>query len=142
MRRYKKYFINAIGDNFPDNFKNIINDTDNHYIIISKDTEFAITSSNPIDKRLDFCAYFLALIISLDQLELPYEWIRMICLEITTEYVRPKSKLHLFLKRLPPKLANTWLSFVLLKWLQNKISNNPNQNGFIANIITDKNETY
>ena len=142
MRRYKKHFIDAIGHHFPDDFKSLINDIDNHYLIISKDTEFAITSSNPIDKRLDFCAYFLSLIISLDQLGLPYERIRLICLEITTEYVRPKSRLQIFLKRLPPKMTNTWFSSVLLKWLHNKISKNSNQDGFIANIITDRNDTF
>ena len=71
MSRYKKYFINAIREHFPDSFIDIINDSDNHYLAISKDTEFAKTSSNPIDKRLDFCTYFLALIISLDKLGLP-----------------------------------------------------------------------
>jgi hypothetical protein len=107
MRHYKQYFIESIRQHFPSNFKNIIDDIDNHYITISNDTAFAITSSNPIDKRLDFCAYFLALIISLDRWELPYERIRLICLKITTEYVKPENRLQLFLKRLPPKLANT-----------------------------------
>jgi len=142
MRRYKKHFINTIRHHFPDNYKNIITDIDNHYFTISKDTAFATTSSNPIDKRLDFCAYFLALIISLDQLKLQYESIKRICLEITTEYVRPKNRFQLFLKRLPPKLIDTWFSSVLLKWLHLKTSKNQNQDGFIANIITDKNETY
>jgi hypothetical protein len=142
MRGYKKYFINAIRRHFPDNSKNLINEIDNHYLIISKDTEFAITSSNPIDKRLDFCAYFLSLIISLDKVGLPYERIRLICLEITTEYVRPKSRFQLFLKRLPRRLTNTWFSSMLLKWLQNKVSKNSNQDGFIANIITDRSETF
>ena len=142
MSRYKKYFINAIKEHFPDSFIDIINDSDNHYLAISKDTEFAKTSSNPIDKRLDFCTYFLALIISLDTLGLPYERIRRICLEITTEYVRPKNRLQQLLKRLPPKLTNTWLSSVLLKMLNKKVSKNSNQDGFIANIITGKNDTY
>jgi hypothetical protein len=142
MSRYKKYFIDAIREHFPDSFVDIINDCDNHYLAISKDTEFAKTSSNPIDKRLDFCTYFLALIISLDKLGLPYERIRRICLEITTEYVRPKNRLQQLLKRLPPKLTNTWLSSVLLKMLNKKVSKNSNQDGFIANIITGKNDTY
>ena len=142
MSLYKKYFINAIREHFPDSFIDIINDSDNHYLAISKDTEFAKTSSNPIDKRLDFCTYFLALIVSLDKLGLPYERIRQICLEVTTDYVGPKNKVQLFLKRLPPKLTNTLLSSMLLKWLHNKISKNSNKDGFIANIITGKNDTY
>src|SRR5215210_9468555 len=139
MRRYKKYFIDAIREHFPDSFIDIIDDSDKHYLAISKDTEFAKTSSNPIDKRLDFCTYFLALIISLDKLGLPYERIRRICLEITTEYVRPKNILQQLLKRLPAKLTNTWFSSVLLKMLNEKVSKNSNQDGFIANIITGKN---
>jgi hypothetical protein len=31
---------------------------------------------------------------------------------------------------------------MLLKWLQNKVSKNSNQDGFIANIITDRSETF
>jgi hypothetical protein len=142
MRHYKKYFVSAVRYHFPDDFKSIINEIDNRYRFISKDTEFARTSSNPIDKRLHFCAYFLSLIISLDKLGLSYEQIRLICLEITKDYVRPKNRLQLLLKQLPPKLSNTWFSFVLLKWLHKKINKNSNQNGFVANIITDKEETF
>jgi hypothetical protein len=142
MRHYRKYFISAVRYHFPDDFESIINDIDKHYRFISKDTDFAVKSPNPIDKRLDFCSYFLSLIISLDQLGLSYERIRLICLEITKDYVRPKNRLQRLLKWHPPMLSNTWLSFVLLKWLHNKISKNSHQHGFIANIITDKKETF
>src|SRR4028119_2446049 len=113
MSRYKKYFVPALRHHFPDNYENIIRDNDANYVTLSKDTQFAKSSSNPIDKRLDFCAYFLALIISLDKLGLPYEQIRQICLEITTDYVRPKNKLQQAVKRLPAKLANTLFSSLL-----------------------------
>jgi hypothetical protein len=142
MRQYKKYFISAVRYHFPDDFKSIINGIDDHYRLISKDTEFAIASSNPIDKRLLFCAYFLSLIISLDQLGISYERIRGICLEITTAYVTPKNRLQRLLKQLPPMLSNTWFSFMLLKWLHHRISTNSSPDGFIANIITDKKETF
>jgi hypothetical protein len=142
MSRYRKYFIAAVRLHFPDHFENIIKDNETNYLTISKNTQFAKSSSNPIDKRLDFCAYFLALIISLDKLGLPYEQIRQICLEITTDYVRPKNKFQEAVKRLPAKLANTWFSSLLLKWLNKRVSRNSNPDGFLANIITDKNETY
>ena len=142
MSRYKKYFIAVLKRHFPDNFESIIKDNDMNYLTISRDTQFAKSSSNPIDKRLDFCAYFLALIITLDRLAMPYEQIRQICLEVTTDYVRPKNKLQQALKRLPAKLSNTWLSSALLKWLNKRVSKNSNQGGFVANIITDKSETY
>lgn len=59
---YKKYFISAIAINFPDRASGLIAKVDNHFIEISEDIRFASTSENPIDKRLDFSAYFLALI--------------------------------------------------------------------------------
>jgi hypothetical protein len=142
MSGYKIHFKKAIRHHFPDEFKYIISSTDKHYLTVSKNTDFAITSPNPIDKRLDFCAYFLALIISLDELGLPYERIRHICLEITTNYVRRKNVLQKVWKRLPAKLINTWLAPMLLKRLNKRVSNNSNKDGFIANIITDKNQTY
>lgn len=42
------------------------------------DTNFASTSKNPIDRRLDFCAYFLALVKTLDKKGEPYETTRRI----------------------------------------------------------------
>src|SRR4051794_26054201 len=98
MSRYKKYFIDVIRQHFSDESGNIIKETDHHYHRISPDIKFAKTSLNPIDRRLDFCGYFLALIISLDKMGLPYDRIKQICLEITTDYVSPKNKLQQFLK--------------------------------------------
>lgn len=62
MKSYKKYFHKAIRNIYPDNFGEIITEIENNYKAISVDTKFAKTSNNPLDKRLDFCAYFLALI--------------------------------------------------------------------------------
>ena len=117
-------------------------ETEKHYKQISIDTDFAKTSKNPIDKRLDFCSYFLALIKTLDKRGEPFETIREICLEITIEYVRPKNKIQFFLKRIPPKLINTWLATIFLKTLNKKVSQNANAQGFLANIITDKQATF
>jgi hypothetical protein len=142
MRAYKKYFIKAISNHFPGCVDLIISKMESHYHVISKDTAFASASNNPIDKRLDFTAYFLAFIKTLDELGLSFDAIRNICLEVVTNYVQPKNKLHAFLKRLPPKLMNTWLSVVLLPFLNKKVNQNSNKDGFVANIITDKEETY
>ncbi|GAB3165810.1 hypothetical protein GCM10027291_09880 [Telluribacter humicola] len=62
MNNYRKYFIKSIKDYYLNEFDRVIADTDNHYATISIDTKFASTSGNPIDKRLDFSAYFLAFI--------------------------------------------------------------------------------
>ncbi len=142
MARYRKYFKAVIRIKYPLDSEYIIGEIENHYKIISLDTRFAATSGNPIDKRLDFCAYFLALIKTLDSRNESYETIRKICLEIVIDYVKPKNGIHRLLKRLPAKLVNTWLANVLLKSLNEKVSKNSHPDGFIANIITDKEQTY
>jgi len=142
MKAYKKYFIKTIEHHFPYKANMLIQKMNIHYAIISKDTSFALASKNPIDKRLDFMAYFLALIKTLDEQQQGFDAIRNICLEVVTDYVQPKNKLHAFLKRIPPKLMNTWLAAALLPVLNKKVSKNNNKEGFIANIITDKEKTY
>jgi hypothetical protein len=142
MDDYKKYFIKFIKINYPKEFSNIIADTENHYNIISVDTAFAKTSKNPVDRRLDFCSYFLAFIKTLDDKGETFENIRKICLQITIEYVQPKSKTQEFFKRLLPKLTNTWFGQILIKAFHKRVSVNSNPDGFIANIITDKQETF
>ena len=141
MTNYRKYFVAAIRKNFPGHSDAIITKTDVHYKIISTDTSFGARSANPIDKRLDFSAYFLALIKTLDEQGEKFETTRKICLEIVTEYVRPKNKLQQFLKKLPVKLINTKLATFFFKAFNKRVSRNSNPDGFIANIITDKKET-
>lgn len=142
MDDYRKYFIKSLKDNYPKEFDIIIANTDKHYKNISTDTTFAKTSTNPLDKRLDFSSYFLALIKTLDEKGETFDTIREICLEIVTEYVKPKSKVQEFVKRLLPKLTNTWFGQIIIKSFHKRISVNSTDDGFKANIITDKQETY
>lgn len=142
MPGFRKYFVEGVKKNFPAQSTKIISAVDDHYRIISADTAFAASSRNPIDKRLDFCAYFLALIKTLDEQGETFETTKKFCLEIVTEFVRPKNKLQQLLKRVPAKLANTWLSTLFLKEFGKRVNKNSNPGGFIANIITDKQETF
>lgn len=142
MSNYKKYFAKSIRKHFPDRSATLIAEVEHQYQTISVDTHFAATSKNPIDKRLDFCSYFLSLIKVLDLQGESFDSIRKICLEIVTEYVRPKNKIQLLFKQLPPVLITTPLASVLLKMFHKRVSTNSNPQGFIANIITDKKETY
>jgi hypothetical protein len=142
MKQYRKYFIKAVKENFPASADKIISETDNSFHIISVDISFAKNSKNPIDKRLDFCGYFLALIMALDKQGENFETIRKVCLEVVIDYVRPKNKVQLLFKKLPVKIINTWVARQLLKVFAKKVSRNENKGGFIAHIITDKNETY
>lgn len=142
MDDYKKYFAISIKENYPGDFNKIIATTNDYFKIISIDTRFASTSSNPIDKRLDFSSYFLALIKTLDEKGESFDDIRKICLGIVTEYVRPKNKFQQLLKRLPVLMTNTWLAGIIINAFNKRINHNPNPEGFVANIITDKAETY
>ena len=141
MTDYRKYFVAGIKKNFPGQSNTIVTETDKNYKIISADTSFAANSANPIDRRLDFSAYFLALIKTMDEQGEKFETTRKICLEIVTEYVRPKTKLQQLLKKLPAKLINTKLASYFLKIFNKRVSRNSNPDGFIAKIITDKKET-
>ena len=141
MSSYRKYFVAGAKKNFPGKADAIIDKVNAHYKIISVDTAFARSSKNPIDKRLDFCAYFLAIIKTLDEQGESFETTRKICLEVVTEYVKPKNKFQQLLKKLPAKLVDTWVSAYFLKKFKKRVSRNSNPNGFIANIITDKKET-
>ena len=141
MANNKKYFVAGVKKNFPGIADVIIDKVDVHYKIISVDTAFAASSNNPIDKRLDFCAYFLALIKTMDEQGESFETTRNICLEIVTEYVEPKNKFQKLLKKIPAKLTNTWLANYFFKKFNKRVSINSNPDGFIANIITDKEET-
>lgn len=142
MAKFRHYFNDAVTRHYPDSRDDVMHETDKNFQVISKDTQFAATSGNPIDKRLDFCAYFLALIETLDRRGEEFEQVRRICLEVVTEYVRPKNMLHAFAKRIPPKLVGTWLGRKLSKLFDAKISRNKSKDGFIARVITDKDKTY
>jgi hypothetical protein len=139
---YSGIFNNTIAKYYPADASEIQSKVLEQYVDLSKDTAFALHSKNPIDRRLDFCSYFLALIKTLDQRNENFATIRLICLEVVTEYVRPKNKLQAYIKKLIPGLIHTWLAQRLLQKFHNKVSKNENPEGFIANIITAKEETF
>jgi hypothetical protein len=59
-----------------------------------------------------------------------------------TAYVLPNNKLQAFIKRQIPKLIGTLPGRILVKSLKKNVGKNSNARGFIANIITDKEETF
>ena len=80
---FTKYFQKALEKHFPQESSALVKEVDERFKVLSIDTRFASTSSNPIDKRLDFSAYFLALIQTLENRNQSYEEIKSICLEVT-----------------------------------------------------------
>ncbi len=142
MDTYRHYFTRAIQAHYPAQAAVLTNELLRNQAGIARDTQFVATSGNPIDKRLDFCAWFLALIKTLDERGEAFDTIRTICLDIVLDYVRPKNKLQQLLKRLPVLLMNTRLASVFLTIFQKRISRKSHPDGFVAQLITDKAQTF
>ncbi len=141
MEPYKPYFVRVIEAHYPDRSALMLAAIDRHYARIAEDTRFAASSANPLDKRLDFSAYFLAMIQTLDEAGEPFQTIRTLCLQVVTEYVRPKNKVQQLLKRLPALLVGTRPATALLKVFARKLGRRAHPDGFVARILTDKAET-
>ncbi|MEK6152135.1 L-2-amino-thiazoline-4-carboxylic acid hydrolase [Flavobacteriaceae bacterium 3-367] len=139
---YKKHFKRILAKQFPESHDSIIRDADKIYMQVSKDTKFSKSSSNPLDKRLEVMAYFLATIQTLEEKQTDFQIIKTVCIEIALDYVRPKNRFQKSLKKLPPKLINTKLSSLVLKVMDKKLSKKGHEDGFLAKIITDKKETF
>lgn len=142
MKQYRKYFRQALQNHFPGQVDSLVAEVESNFQTISQDTRFARRSKNPIDRRLDMAAYFLALIKVLDERGEAYGRIHQICHEVAIDFVRPKNRWQAWLKKLPPKLIGTQFANVLLRILNKKFSTSAHPDGFIANIITAKEETY
>jgi hypothetical protein len=138
---YKKHFNRNIRATFPDHADKIISETEVSYQQLSPDVSFAASSSNPMDRRLAFSAYFLALIKTLHDRKEPFDRIRSLCLKITIEYVQPRNALHHYIKKLVPKLISTRLGQRLIQVFRKKVESKGHPDGFVVNIITDRIET-
>ncbi len=142
MKDYKPYFKRSIERHYPQDAAHLITQVNAEFLVIQPDAGFAATSRNPIDRRLDFAAYFLSLIKVLENKGEQYDQIRELCLEITIAYVQPRNKLEAFIKRLIPKLIAYKITGYFLKIFDARISKPGHPDGFVARIITDKNETF
>jgi hypothetical protein len=140
--RFRKFFVKAIEKHFPSDALSTVGELDQRFEVLSLDTKFASRSSNPIDRRLDFVACFLALIQTLENRNQSYEQIRNICLEITYDYVSPRNAFQRWMKKLPVKFVGNSISRPLIRIFHNKVSKLGHPDGFRAGIITDKKQTY
>lgn len=139
---YRKYFVAILHKHYRDRADSLVAGLDETYATVAAASHFAATSANPMDRRLDFTAYFLALTQVLERNGASFEQIRGLCLEVTHEYVRPKNALQAWLKKLPPKLIGTRLAHLLLPMLDRKIRTKGHPDGFMARLITDPAATY
>lgn len=142
MSQYKKYFTRAVLAHYPDRAARLVEEIEEHFAILRPDIAFARSSSNPIDRRLEMCTYFLAFIKTLDEDGRSFEEIREICLEVVTDYVQPRNRIHRWLKRLPVLILPTWMGRIMVRWMKENFSRKSHPDGFVAEIITDPRETY
>lgn len=142
MAPFKKYFATTVRARYPSEAELLLEQLDTEFNRILPDVRFANTSSNPIDRRLTFCAYFLALIKVLDNHGKSFEEIRAVSLEVVNEYVKPKNKFQQFLRKLPPRLIKFKLAKIALRSFARKVGTKGHPDGFAATIIFDEKETY
>lgn len=142
MKNFERYFRQFIHVHYPQDSANLMRDIETEFNTIKADVAFASTSQNLVDRRLLFTSYFLAFIKVMEKRGESYETIRKISLQIVNEYVRPKNRIQRFLKVLPVKLLKTQMGNVLVKAFERRVSKPGHPDGFVVNIITDKDETY
>lgn len=140
--RYRSYFVKALRKHLPVNGEIVVDQVDDEYRRLKPQVAFAQYSVNPIDRRLDFTAYFLAAIIVMDRNGRSFDEIRSVCLEIVLGYVQPRSSFQTWLKRLAPKLVGKpWIKPFLLTFGR-RVNVHGHPDGFKALLITDTSETY
>lgn len=139
---FKKYFYQCIQQTYPNQASVWLAAIDKRFLEIQPDVAFARYSKNPIDRRLTIAAYFLATISVLNKAGLPYQEIRKLILLIAIELVRPKNSFQRLLKKLPVRLINSWVGKAIISQLAKRVKERAHADGFAANIITNKKETW
>lgn len=140
--RFKKYFYQTFREQFPTDHLQLCEAIEARYLAIFPDVAFARRSPNPVDRRLEFSAYFLATAKVLEQRGESFEAIRQICLDITHAYVRPKNGIHAWLKRLPVKIIRSPLGKLLIHFMEKKTTKLGHPDGFRVKLLTDPAQTY
>lgn len=138
---FTKYFHRVIQRHFPQQATQRLLEIEVAFKRLQPEVRFARTSKNPVDRRMEIAAYFLATIEALHQAGESFENIRTVLLEIAYDYVRPKNYLHGLLKRFPPKLIETRVGAFLIQQLAKRAKNKAHPDGFAVHILTDKKET-
>ena len=139
---YRKHFDHELCRRYPAAFDQMRAEIDARYQAIYPDIAFARTSSNPVDRRLDFCAYFLATIQTLAARGAAFAEIREVCLSVTESYVRPATAWQHWLKRLPARLMGTIWIRPLARIMAAKAGKKGHPDGFLARIVTDPADTF
>jgi hypothetical protein len=138
---FRKYFKEVLKENYPETFEEIILEIEKGYEGLAQPLQFSLKSKNPMDKRLPFSGYFLSMIQVLEKKDESFDRIKVLCLEVAHAYVKPKNRIHKWIKLLTPKLIKLPFSGSFLNRMNKKIKIPSNENGFVANVLTDKTQT-
>lgn len=142
LLRDASHFRKELARRFPSNDALLWTEIEARYGGIAPDVAFARTSSNPVDRRLEFCAGFLATALVLEARGEGLESIRETCLAITHEYVRPRNRWSAWLKRLPSNLMGTPIAKLAARWFQSRAGTKGHADGFLVQIVTDPAQTH
>lgn len=140
MDNYKKYFRLVLKKYFPEKWATLQMAIDSDFVSMEPHIRFAKHSKNPVDRRLVFAGYFLSTIKILEKEYVEFEKIKQIVIEIALEYVKPKSKLHLFFKKLPALLIGSKLGDIFIGIFKKKVQKRAHPDGFVVNILANKAE--
>ena len=142
MKNIRPYIFVELKRILPEDAQELMDQTDLIYATLEKDIALAKCSSNPLDDRMVFAAYFLALIKVLEKKGYEYAFVEELCIAIAKRYVMPKNKLEAFLKRLPVLLLKMGLAKSIIKKMNKKTVTLGYEGGFRARFVTDKEETF
>lgn len=106
------------------------------HAVIAPDVAFARESANPVDRRLGFCAWFLATIQVLEGRGESFDLIREFCLAVTVEYVRPKSAWGRWVKGLPGILLRAPVAGLITGLMRRKVGRKGHADGFLVQVVT------
>ncbi|MGJ5816734.1 L-2-amino-thiazoline-4-carboxylic acid hydrolase [Paludibaculum fermentans] len=136
------YFQEELRRRFPAAHSRLCAEIDEQYRAIAPDVAFARLSSNPMDRRLDFCSYFLATILILERHGESPETIRDTCLAVTRAFVQPRNSWQRWLRQLPAKLMGTPVVALMARVMQAKTGRKGHEDGFLVQVVTSPAETH
>ncbi len=141
MRKTKQKLLRLLKTEYPTQAEALAAAIDEAFLRVEKDVAFAKKSENPMDKNLPIAAYLLTIIMVLDQHASSLPGIRKIILELTYHYARPSNRVQQYLKSLVPALLTSTVGRYLLRRIDRQLKKAPLADGFLIDVITNKEET-
>jgi hypothetical protein len=140
--KFRRHFRDELQRYYGGSVDEILIRIDARHEAIRPEIAFARTSSNPIDRRLEFCGYFLAAILEMEARGANFDQVRAVCVAVAESYVRPANNWQRWLKKLPGRLIGTPFRHVISRAVDYKMGKKGHPDGFLARVVTAPGETY